>query len=407
MKLLFLGALLLLPCGAAAGAVPRRPAGSRAPGRAQPRGGFSQAPTVPPTSVWPAPQSMTLGSSAVWLDASFEFNCAAPLCPAPLDDAFTRYDGYLFFAGPPAPLPTGAVAITGLNITVAADAPLTLGVSENYTLTVPSAGGVALATADTQWGALRAIETFTQLFQWQGNAVPIAYGLASAPVAVTDFPRWPWRGALIDSSRHFLTPASIKTTLEAMAFNKLNAMHWHLVDDVSWPLVSTTLPLMSQKGAYSPEATYSHSDIEDIVRFANARGIRVIPEFDMPAHASIWGAGYPEFVIVCSDGQTLLNPVPSAGLYDAVDKLLFEFMPLFKTDVIHFGGDEVQNLQCWTEDAGVKQFMKDQGFTTVDEVRNYFETRIQNIALSHSASSMLHVPQTNPVHQPSPPPATH
>ena len=369
-------------------AAPRRP--GTPVGRAPPRGGArASAPSVPPTSVWPAPQSLSLGSTQVWLDSSFEFSCATAVCPEALGDAFARYDAAVFFAGTPAALPGGAVAVTGLNITVLADAPLALHVSENYTLSVPAAGGVATATADTQWGALRALETFAQLFAWAGNGVPTRYGCASAPVAVADFPRWPWRGVLIDSSRHFLTTDAVKITLEAMAMNKLNTLHWHLVDDSSWPMVSTTLPLMSEKGAYSPEATYSHADIEDVVRFANARGIRVVPELDMPAHASIWGAGYPQFTISCSDGQTLLNPVPAAGLYDAIDGLLGEFLPLFKTDTIHFGGDEVQNLQCWGEDAGVKAFMTQQGFTTVDEVRNYFEGRIQQIALNHSASSMF------------------
>jgi hypothetical protein len=274
---------------------------------------------------------MSLGSSPVWLSNTFEFGCATAVCPPELGDAFARYNALIFFAGTPATLPGGAVAVTGLNITVLAAAPLALHVSENYTLTVPAAGGVATAVADTQWAALRAIETFSQLFAWAGNSVPTAYGCAAAPVAITDFPRWPWRGVLVDSSRHFLTKSALYVTLDAMAMNKLNTMHWHLVDDSSWPMVSTTLPLMSVKGAYAPEATYSHADLEDVVRYANARGIRVVPELDMPAHASIWGAGYPQFTISCADGQTLLNPVPSAGLYDAIDGLLGEFLPIFNT----------------------------------------------------------------------------
>ena len=165
--------------------------------------------------------------------------------------------------------------------------PLALGVSENYTLTLPSTSGVAVATADTQWAALRALETFSQLFQWSGNSIPTSYGCAQAPVMVNDYPRWPWRSVLIDSSRHFLPTSAVKITLDAMAYNKLNTLHWHLVDDNSWPLYSTTLPLMSEKGAYSPEATYSHADIEDVVRYAAQRGIRIVPEFDMPAHAAI------------------------------------------------------------------------------------------------------------------------
>jgi hexosaminidase len=342
-----------------------------------------------PVSVWPQPQSMSLGTTQVWLDSSFEINCQN-LCPQPLYDAFARYDSTIFFAGTPAePLPKGAVAITGLNITVSFDVPLALGVSENYTLNIPSTGGTALVTADTQWGALRALETFSQLFQWSGNSIPTSYGCAEAPVVITDFPRWPWRSVLIDSSRHFLSTSAVKKTLDAMAYNKLNTLHWHLVDDNSWPLFSTTLPLMSENGAYAPEATYSHSDLEDVVRYAGQRGIRIIPELDMPAHAEIWGAGYPQFTISCKDGQTLLNPNPASGVYDAIDSLLGEFLPLFRTDFIHFGGDEVSNLQCWAEDPGVQAFMAAQGYTTVDQVRNYFESRIQNLGLKWGADSMF------------------
>jgi hexosaminidase len=387
--MIFSNHLLLCVCffsSLVAAASPRRKGQSG--GRTPPFSGRLSSP-IHPTSVWPQPQSMSLGSSQVWLDSSFEFNCQTSLCPYPLDDAFSRYDGIIFFAGTPAVLPTGAVAITGLNITVLADVPLALGVSENYTLTLPSTSGVAVATADTQWAALRALETFSQLFQWSGNSIPTSYGCAQAPVMVNDYPRWPWRSVLIDSSRHFLTTSAVKITLDAMAYNKLNTLHWHLVDDNSWPLYSTTLPLMSEKGAYSPEATYSHADIEDVVRYAAQRGIRIVPEFDMPAHAAIWGVGYPQFTISCKDGQTLLNPTPNAGLYEAIDSLLGEFLPLFRTDFIHFGGDEVSNLQCWLEDPGVQLFMTAQGYTTVDQVRNYFEGRIQQIGLKWSADTII------------------
>ena len=152
-----------------------------------------------------------------------------------------------------------------------------------------------------------------------------------------------------------------------------------MLDDNSWPLVSTTLPRMSEKGAYSPEAVYSHSDITDIVRYAWERGIRVVPEFDMPAHASIWGDGYPEYTISCSGGQTLLNPVPAAGLYTAIDGLLGEFLPLFgNVDYVHFGGDEVQDLTCWNASSDVQAFMRSQGLPDVNAVRNYFEDQVRS-----------------------------
>jgi hexosaminidase len=360
------------------------PTFAAAPRRPKTRAGVA----APPASVWPMPQTFNLGSTGVVLDASFLFTCATAICPDPLPSAFARYDSYMFFAGTPAVNSSQAPRITGLSLTVGSDAPLTLGVSENYTLTVPAAGGVATATCATAWGCLRALETFSQLFVWQGNQVPTVYSFASAPADIVDFPRWPWRGVLIDSSRHFLTTDAVKTTLDAMSYNKLNTLHWHLVDDNSWPLVSTTLPLMS-RGAYAPEATYSHADLADIVSYAFERGIRVMPEFDMPAHASAWADGYPQFVIACADGQTLLSPLPSSGIYDAIDALLGEFLPIFKTDFVHFGGDEVEDLTCWNESAAVQDFIKQQSLGDVNGMRNYFEDRIQTIAQGHGAASQF------------------
>ena len=212
--LLLAAALLLAP---AAAAVPRRPGAARgAPPRA----------ASEPASVWPMPQSMTLGTSPVALDASFAFSCAGAGCTAVVTAAFDQYTGILFFAGTPAPLGAALPGVTGLALTVAADAPLALGVSENYTLALPAAGGVATAAADTPWGALRALETFAQLFSWAGNGVPTTYACASAPVAITDFPRWQWRGVLLDSARHFLTPAAIRRAIDAMQATKLNTIHW-------------------------------------------------------------------------------------------------------------------------------------------------------------------------------------
>ena len=116
----------------------------------------------------------------------------------------------------------------------------------------------------------------------------------------------------------------------------------------------------------------------------------MIPEFDVPAHASIWGKGYPELVISCADGQTLLNPTDDGGVYEVISGLLAEFQPLFYTaDVIHFGGDEVEDLTCWNESSAVQEFMAAKGLPDVNAVRNYFESKVQAIAKTHNADSMF------------------
>ena len=200
-------------------------------------------PALPTLPVWPLPQQGSFPSGApraACLTPFFSISCdAASLCPDILSSGFDRYAGYLFFAGAPAPLAGGAPAVTALTVRVLASAPLALRVSENYTLTVPNGLGndtVAVLTADTQWGALRGLETFSQLFIWSGRGVPVSYCTANAGLQVADWPRYPWRGLLLDSARHFLPLPAIFVTLEAMAFNKLNTLHWHIVDDQSWPL---------------------------------------------------------------------------------------------------------------------------------------------------------------------------
>ena len=221
--------------------------------------------------VWPQPKSYTEGTLSAEVASAFEINCAGAVCPDPLPAAFDRYTNLLFFAGLP-PAPAGP-ALTGLAVSVAADAPLGLGVDESYALRVP-ASGVATITAPTQWGALRALESFSQLAAWGGNVLG-RYNVSGLPIAIDDAPRFPWRGLLIDSSRHFLPVDAIKITLDAMSYNKLNRLHWHIVDDNSWPLQSLTFPLFTL-GAYEPAAISTHQDIKELAEYAFERGIRVI-----------------------------------------------------------------------------------------------------------------------------------
>lgn len=109
----------------------------------------------------------------------------------------------------------------------------------------------------------------------------------------------------------------------------------------------------------------------------------------MPAHADIWGVGYPGLVISCDDGQTLLNPTDNGGVYQAVEALLDEFTPLFGNQVIHFGGDEVEDLTCWNQSAEVQAFMKANGIPNVNEMRNYFESKLQAIAQAKGLDAMF------------------
>lgn len=168
---------------------------------------------------------------------------------------------------------------------------------------------------------------------------------------VHDKPRFPWRGLLIDSSRHYLPLSIIKKHLDAMSMAKLNVLHWHLIDDQSFPLLLDWQPELAERGAYSSEAMYNRKDVEGIVEYARERGIRVIPEFDTPSHMSSWGFSHPEILTKCfQHGKPtgVLGPANPADelTYSLIWRLLREAAGWFPDGFVHLGGDEV-NVSCW------------------------------------------------------------
>jgi hexosaminidase len=173
---------------------------------------------VPPlySSVWPQPLSVQYASSyTMSVDNSFSISCSSTVCPAPLADAITRYTSYILFAGAPDMRAAEVPYLSSLVISVQSDAQLEIGVDESYNLTV-SAGG-AFLSAVTQWGALRGLESFSQLCVWQGPDVPTAYTVTNAPVTISDSPRFAARGVLIDTSFNFLTTDAIRQVPGARA----------------------------------------------------------------------------------------------------------------------------------------------------------------------------------------------
>lgn len=167
--------------------------------------------SVQANDAWPMPSTFIQGSSTTYVDPSFRIACAtaSPACPDPLTAAFARYQNMIFWAGQPV-ASTGANKITGLQVLVGSEANLSLGVDESYNLTVP-VSGIAQIAANTQWGALRGLETFSQLTAWAGNGVPTAYAVDSAPLSVADAPRFQWRGT-VSCGTHSLVPRQFTVT---------------------------------------------------------------------------------------------------------------------------------------------------------------------------------------------------
>ncbi|XP_076470155.1 uncharacterized protein LOC143300402 isoform X2 [Babylonia areolata] len=225
---------------------------------------------------------------------------------------------------------------------------------ESYDLVVKKSG--AYLWANEVWGLLRGLETLSQLV-WRGPDDRL-YVKESV---ISDYPRFPHRGILIDSSRHFIFKEVLYDMMDAMEMNKMNVLHWHIVDDQSFPYESQVFPELSAKGAYHPSFVYSLQDIADLLEYARMRGIRIVPEFDSPGHTYSWGLSRPELLTQCYSGSSLvkgyLGPIQPVrnSTYRFLKTLFEEVLHVFKDQFIHLGGDEVP-LGCWQSNPEVSKF---------------------------------------------------
>ncbi|HSP77495.1 MAG TPA: family 20 glycosylhydrolase [Myxococcaceae bacterium] len=252
----------------------------------------------------------------------------------------------------------------------------TLDMDERYTLEVQPEG--ATLKAPEPWGVLRGIETFLQLVEPGGE------GFHVPSVTVTDAPRFPWRGLLIDSSRHFLPVDSLKRTLDAMAAVKLNVLHWHLTEDQGFRVESRRFPKLHQQG--SDGRYYTQEQLREVVAYAADRGIRVVPEFDIPGHTTSWFVGHPELATLPGPYSIerrwgIMDPAldPSREeVYRLLDGLLGEMAGLFPDAYLHIGGDEV-NGKHWDQSERVQALKKKHGLKDNHDVQAYFLQRVAKL----------------------------
>lgn len=260
-----------------------------------------------------------------------------------------------------------------------------IGYDESYSLNVSPDGGdvKAFIKSKTFYGARNALETLSQLIAYDNIRNEF---LVVGSLSITDAPKYTHRGLTLDTSRNFFSVESIKRTIEGMAMVKLNTFHWHMTDSHSFPLVLKSHPEFSRLGAYSPSKVYSPEDITDIVRFARARGVRVLPEFDAPAHV---GEGLQNSdLIMCFNKQPWNSYCvePPCGqfdpskdkLYDVLEDIYREMLEYYDNpEVFHMGGDEV-DLRCWNSSDTLKSWMMNKGWSVEEEgfmrLWNYFQT---------------------------------
>ncbi|MDO9566178.1 MAG: family 20 glycosylhydrolase [Candidatus Desulfaltia sp.] len=244
---------------------------------------------------------------------------------------------------------------------------------ESYSLTITDKQITLIAETDI--GVLRGFETFLQLLSIDKD------GYYFPNCIINDKPRFPWRGLMIDASRHFMPVDVIKRNLDGMAAVKMNVFHWHLADDQGFRVECKTWPKLHDLG--SDGFYYTQNQIKDIIAYAADRGIRVVPEFDVPAHATSWLAAYPElasapgpYTIERGWGikDPTMNPV-NEFTYEFLDKFFAEMAVLFPDDYMHIGGDE-NNGKQWNANPEIQQFMKENDIPDNHMLQAYFNKQI-------------------------------
>ncbi len=236
-------------------------------------------------------------------------------------------------------------------------------------------------SASTVWGILRGLETASQL-AYINRDRGCLYEFPA--VQVKDSPRFPWRGIMLDSSRHFLSTRVIKENLDLMEINKMNVFHWHLTDDTSFPYVSKTFPELSNKGAYDPKThVYTQEDIKEVVEYARLRGIRVVPEFATPDHTQSWGLGQPGLLPPCfTDDQPngLFGPIDptSDKSYSFLEEFFTEIIQVFPDNFLHLGGEEV-DLTCWESNPTVMKHAMEHHSSDARKMSYYYFQKLIEI----------------------------
>lgn len=179
----------------------------------------------------------------------------------------------------------------------------------------------------------------------------------------------------MDTSRHFEPVPVITHFIESLSMAKINTLHWHIVDSQSFPAPSRVHPEFAEKGAYSPSERYSWAELKYVVEFARARGVRVVPEFDMPAHTDSWAKAHPE--LFPSSCKSAFDPA-NEMVYKLVEEVLGDWAEVFTDKVMHLGTDELPE-SCWNNSVDIA-FMKQKGITSLDDLFGYFVARVVGIA---------------------------
>src|ERR1700689_3741698 len=331
------------------------------------------------------PQPSHLSTQEGWLILSSSLVVVADhYTDARLDAAIARglgrietQTGISISASPSAAAASGA-------LTVSVDGPgqtnQSVDEDESYSLDISPSG--ARLHAATVVGALRGLETFEQLVQTDRT------GYFLPAVSIHDTPRFRWRGLMIDCGRHFISVEVLERTLDGMAAVKLNVFHWHLSEDQGFRIESKAFPKLTELG--SDGLFYTQEQAREIVAYARARGIRVVPEFQMPGHTSAWFVGYPDlasapgpFHIERKFGvfDPVMDPTREST-YKFLDTFIGEMAAIFPDHFMHIGGDENNGAE-WKANPRIQDFMREHNLKDTAALQNHFNQRLLKLLEKH------------------------
>jgi hexosaminidase len=276
----------------------------------------------------------------------------------------------------------GATTANLLTLQVAGPGEEIQGVEEDESYKLSVTPQSATLTAATDVGAMRGLETFLQLTEMNGGACHVS------AVTIDDAPRFQWRGLLLDVVRHFEPVDEVERTLDGMAIAKLNVFHWHLSDDEGFRAESKKFPRLTEIA--SNGQFYTQEQMREVVAYARARGIRVVPEFDMPGHSTSEALAYPEIgsgedvkgLHLVYDGPRAELDPSNEKTYKFLDTFVGEMAEIFPDAYYHIGGDETEG-KAWLANPRIKAFMDKKGFKTSPELQTYFNQRLLPILERH------------------------
>ena len=349
-------------------------------------------------SIVPIPRSVIVGSGSLDLSSSAGVHLTDPSDPR-------TQEIFDIWAAPYRESGALALSESGGNdsaIKVGIDGQ---GAAESYRLSVTTEG-ITLNAADYA-GLFYGLQTLSQLMPPDAVTSPDVSSFELPVLEIDDAPRFTSRGVHLDVARHFFPPEFIKHYIDLLALYKINRFHWHLTEDQGWRIEIEQYPKLTEVAAFREQTQIGHGldefqgdgvryggfytkdEIREIVAYAQARSVMIIPEIEMPGHATAALAAYPE--LACTEGPFEVAMTwgifediycPYESTFEFLENVLLEVIDLFPGDYIHIGGDEAPKAR-WEESEYVQDLMGREGFNDVEQVQGYFIRRIEQFLNEH------------------------